>query len=119
VAGRLNVGARDIDMRSLYESSNPNPPLRSARCRCARCSNSFNSVSAFDRHRYGDFGSWGRNRRCRTWEELRTKGWAVNAAGFWIDRARRDVTPRDRDCAQPGTYLAGQGAAWAAIEGWR
>jgi hypothetical protein len=65
-------------------------PLSSARCRCSACGKRFNSVSTFERHRYGDYGNFGRNRRCRTWQELRARGWTVNGAGYWIERPRRD-----------------------------
>jgi len=72
-------------------------PLTGARCQCAFCGKRFNSVSAFDRHRYGDYGNAGRNRRCRTWQELRARGFVVNGDGFWIERPRLDSAARSDD----------------------
>jgi hypothetical protein len=86
-------------MNILPEESYSNRRLTGARCRCAVCGKWFNSTSAFDRHRYGAYGNFGRNRRCRTWQELRERGWVVNSAGFWIERQRIDRTRRSDDQA--------------------
>lgn len=88
-------------MYILDHSANSNPPLRGARCRCVVCGKSFNSPSAYDRHRVGDFGDRGRHRRCRTWQELRALGWQVNAAGYWIERQRIDKPPVGVDRTSP------------------
>jgi hypothetical protein len=51
------------------------------RNQCQGCMEYFNSTAAFDKHRHGDFG---KDRRCRTIDEMRAKGMTKNAAGFWI-----------------------------------
>lgn len=56
------------------------------RCRCSVCALSFNSPSAFDKHRVGDFGAAGR--RCRSPDEMRAAGMATNGAGCWITEKR-------------------------------
>ncbi len=97
-------------MPILSDSTRPQPRLRGARCRCVVCGKNFNSVSAFDRHRYGSYGARGHNRHCRTWQELRAMGWTVNGAGFWIERQRLDTPPRSRDRQGAATMVAGEGA---------
>src|SRR5579863_20205 len=59
--------------------------LRGNRCRCTACGDYFNSIFAFDRHRVGNY-STRTSRRCLTVAELAARGWARNAAGFWITR---------------------------------
>lgn len=95
-------------MNILRKESGSQGRLTGARCRCSICGKRFNSVSAFDRHRYGDYGDYGRNRRCRTWQELRARGWVVNDAGFWIERPRRDSVARSDDQVKA---VAGEGLA--------
>ena len=51
------------------------------RNQCSGCKVFFNSVTAFDKHRTGDYGV---NRRCMTVEEMIAKGMSVNEAGYWI-----------------------------------
>lgn len=41
----------------------------------------FNSVTAFDKHRTGEYGV---DRRCMTVDEMTAKGMSVNEAGYWI-----------------------------------
>lgn len=65
--------------------------LTGMRCRCAACSENFNSVSVFDRHRVGSPA----NRRCLSMSEMFARGWSVNGAGFWI----RSQMPASRDTA--------------------
>jgi len=48
---------------------------------CTECHESFNSDTAFDRHRTGDFDT---GRRCMTSEEMTGKGMSLNAKGWWI-----------------------------------
>lgn len=55
--------------------------LAGNRCQCTACGDYFNRVSTFDKHRVGTFGV---DRRCMSAEEMTAKGWAKNAAGFWI-----------------------------------
>lgn len=93
-------------MSILFDLGSSNPPLRGARCRCVVCGKSFNSPSAFDRHRVGDFGDKGRHRRCRTWQELRAMGWQVNGAGFWIERQRIDKPPVSVDRPSPAIAVS-------------
>jgi hypothetical protein len=94
-------------MTIVSQSDVESPRLTGTRCRCAACGKNFNSTSAFDRHRYGDYQLRGANRRCRTWQELRALGWTVNKAGFWIERPRLDAPPRSRDDTTPATTPAG------------
>lgn len=51
------------------------------RNQCGGCRVFFNSVTAFDGHRTGDYGV---DRRCMTAEEMTAKGMSVNEAGYWI-----------------------------------
>ena len=55
--------------------------LTGNRNQCQSCKEYFNSNTAFDKHRTGDHG---RNRRCRTPEEMIALGMSKNNAGFWI-----------------------------------
>ena len=55
--------------------------LTGNRNQCQSCKEYFNSNTAFDKHRTGDHG---RNRRCRTPQEMTALGMLVNSAGFWI-----------------------------------
>lgn len=48
---------------------------------CQGCKAYFNSTYAFDKHRTGEFG---KDRRCRTEDEMRAIGMDVNAKGFWV-----------------------------------
>jgi hypothetical protein len=81
--------------------------LTGSRCRCAVCGQVFNSVSTFDRHRRGNFGNAGRNRSCLTERELVARGWRRNFTGFWIERPRIDVTPRNGDRVGAACPVAG------------
>ena len=56
--------------------------LTGQRNQCPGCSQYFNSNSAFAMHRTGDYEHNGR--RCRTEEEMVSKGMSLNADGFWI-----------------------------------
>lgn len=58
--------------------------LSGNRCRCSHCGEFFNSLWAFDCHRYGPFRHRGTLRRCRTPGELVARGWSKNKEGFWI-----------------------------------
>ena len=51
------------------------------RNQCAGCGELFNSSFAFDKHRTGEFG---KDRRCMTVEEMKSKGMDINAAGYWV-----------------------------------
>lgn len=55
--------------------------LTGNRCQCKGCGLYFNSLAAFDKHRTGDFG---KDRRCRSEDEMRGIGMAVSAAGWWV-----------------------------------
>lgn len=59
------------------------PKLTGSRCKCSACGEFFNSVSVFDLHRTGLYPPKG-VRRCRTPEEMLSKGYLRNAGGFWI-----------------------------------
>jgi len=55
--------------------------LSGDRNECPTCGLYFNSSVAFDRHRTGDFG---KDRRCMTLDEMKARGMAVNASGYWV-----------------------------------
>lgn len=61
--------------------------LTGSRNQCQSCKQYFNSNTAFDKHRTGEHG---RNRRCRTVEEMTALGMLLNNAGFWITEKRND-----------------------------
>lgn len=86
------------------------PKLTGRRCECTGCGELFNSESAFDRHRVGDFAGTGglSSRRCLTEPELLAAGWSRNEAGAWITRPFLAVTEADKQGSQGGgaTYLA-------------
>jgi hypothetical protein len=71
----------------------PSPRITGSRCLCRTCGEYFNSVSMFDRHRVGEYPT----RRCLTPEQMLERGYSVNEAGFWIERARLDRTRRNGD----------------------
>jgi len=58
------------------------------RNQCPGCSQYFNSNSAFEKHRVGEFSV---NRRCLSPDEMIKKGMALNSAGFWVG----DPMPED------------------------
>lgn len=72
-------------------------PLTGNRCECGSCKQRFNSTSAFDRHRAGEYGV---NRYCREPGEMRALGMSLNDGGFWIERPRKDVRSERRPRAQ-------------------
>jgi hypothetical protein len=51
------------------------------RNQCGGCKVFFNSVTAFDKHRTGEYGV---DRRCMTVDEMSASGMSVNEAGYWI-----------------------------------
>lgn len=55
--------------------------LTGSRNQCPGCDKYFNSNSAFDKHRVG---TPGKDRHCRTTEEMEAAGMFVNADGFWV-----------------------------------
>jgi len=55
--------------------------LTGRRNQCQGCKEYFNSNTAFDLHRTGEYG---KHRRCRTPQEMTEKGMLVNNDGFWI-----------------------------------
>lgn len=61
--------------------------LTGDRNQCRTCSAYFNSTSAFDKHRIGEYGG---ERRCMTVAEMYAAGMAKNSDGFWLTRARTD-----------------------------
>ena len=62
--------------------------LRGDRNQCQGCKEYFNSTSAFDKHRVGEFG---KDRRCRTTKEMTEIGMALNRDGFWVSRLFDEV----------------------------
>ena len=54
--------------------------LRGGRNQCPTCNLYFNSNWAFDRHRMGTYGV---NRRCKTVDEMLSKGMILMDGVFW------------------------------------
>ena len=66
--------------------------LTGDRNQCRMCGEAFNSTSAFDKHRVGEFGV---DRRCRTAVEMREIGMVLRDNGFWVGSVRDvDTIPR-------------------------
>lgn len=55
--------------------------LKGDRNQCPTCKEYFNSTFAFNKHRVGEFG---KDRRCRTVEEMIEMGMSKKPDGFWI-----------------------------------
>lgn len=94
----MNAGTRIL--------AGPRPRLTGLRCCCGGCRESFNSVTAFDFHRTGDYGNRGANRRCLSVAEMVAKGMSRSRTGFWISKARETFDP-DPDRSAIGGLLAG------------
>ena len=58
--------------------------LGSQRNQCPACREYFNSTSAFEKHRIGEFGV---NRRCLTVDEMKAKGMKKNKDKFWVSES--------------------------------
>lgn len=56
-------------------------PLKGNRNQCPTCNEYFNSTTAFQKHRVGEFE---KNRRCRTPEEMLEIGMEKKPDGFWV-----------------------------------
>ena len=56
-------------------------PLKGDRNQCPSCKEYFNSSFAFQKHRVGEFG---KDRRCRTVEEMLLIGMDQKPDGFWV-----------------------------------
>jgi len=54
--------------------------LTGQRNECPTCGERFNSNSAFDKHRTGQYGA---DRRCLTADEMRARGMVLRDDGFW------------------------------------
>lgn len=66
--------------------------LSGDRNQCQACKSYFNSTSAFDKHRVGEFGA---GRRCRTVVEMSAIGMVLRDNGFWVGSIRdADTIPR-------------------------
>lgn len=66
---------------------------------CPTCVEFFNSIAAFEKHRTGRIGApfdAPDVRRCLTSDEMRARGMAINAAGFWVTERlnARDVAQK-------------------------
>lgn len=53
-------------------------------CRCSACGEYFNSTFAFDSHRLGNPDV----RRCLSVDEMRERGFSVNAKSLWVTKTR-------------------------------
>ena len=49
---------------------------------CRACNITFTSLAAFDLHRTGSFRK--RGRRCRSEQEMQSRGMTQNAKGWWV-----------------------------------
>lgn len=82
-----------------------NMKLRGDHCMCTACGEFFNSTYSFTLHRYGPYAPVTEpdTRRCRSREEMLTRGWEKNPTGFWTTgkRAAEVVAAR-----QAGEILA-------------
>jgi hypothetical protein len=58
--------------------------LTASRNQCAGCLELFNSTSAFEKHRVGEFNKQPSLRRCLTVDEMIARDMVKNAAGFWV-----------------------------------
>ena len=68
--------------------------LSGDRNQCRMCGEGFNSTTAFDKHRVGEFGV---DRRCRTAVEMQEIGMVLRENGFWVGSVRdTDVVSRLR-----------------------
>jgi hypothetical protein len=87
--GRCRLMSYGIEQPTKCGELRPNRlPLEGRQCRCEGCGHHFNSESVFARHRVGNWAVRGSNRRCLAPEEMRARGWQLNAKGFWIERRR-------------------------------
>lgn len=57
--------------------------LNGDRNQCQGCKKYFNSTRAFNKHRTGEYG---KDRRCRTTEEMLAIGMSQKDDGFWITK---------------------------------
>ena len=62
---------------------------------CGACKEYFNSNSAFEKHRHGQYGV---DRRCMTPDEMTGKLMEKNAGGYWITEPR--IFEREPDAIQ-------------------
>ncbi len=69
----------------------------SGRCECGACHQRFNSVSAFDLHRTGNYGV---DRHCREPGEMIAIGMSQNSLGLWIERSRSESHSENRPARQ-------------------
>lgn len=87
------VGAKSQGNRAVTEPAGTSIPLgeraagtratkslRGDRNQCAACGEYFNSSSAFDKHRIGEFG---RDRGCASWFGMAHIGMHLGTDGFW------------------------------------
>jgi hypothetical protein len=82
--------------------------LTGQRCSCCGCGALFNSVSVFDRHRIGSFGTLRQpgDRRCVTEAEVLARGWVTSAGGFWMRGARPGALHRRTGAVTPRVEAA-------------
>jgi hypothetical protein len=76
-------------------------------CQCRSCLLYFNSTSAFDKHRVGEYAT---SRRCLSVTEMLAKGMAQNATGWWVTALnaslRSSIFRRNGDRPDPATSLS-------------
>jgi hypothetical protein len=77
--------------------------LTGARCRCSACGQQFNSTTAFDAHRVGDYLP--QRRRCLTPEHMIARGMHLNPGGYWITETRTERVLRRGRAAGSGDRL--------------
>ena len=61
--------------------------LTGSRCQCTVCGEYFSRVSLFDKHRYGPHTLDGKQRKCKTRDEMLAMGWRHHVGGFWTGQA--------------------------------
>jgi hypothetical protein len=77
----------------------PKHRLTGDRNQCAACLQYFNSITAFDKHRTGEFSE---GRRCLTTDEMLAQHFGKTSDGFWLS----PILPKDRE--RLATLRAGQ-----------
>ena len=84
--------------------------LAGSRNQCGGCREYFNSNTAFEKHRTGEFGV---NRRCLTPDEMIAKKMSKNAAGFWVSEAMTPALLEKRNAIREQAKTISEGVPTA------
>ncbi len=68
----------------------PKLKLKGKRNQCCSCGKGFNSLSAFEKHRLGNFGI---DRRCATTDGMLEMGMFLPDIGFWVSERMTNAIP--------------------------